>query len=149
MKKGKIVQVGTPQELYMNPNSLFVAHFIGESNFLEGKVSRVEKDLCEVITLRGLLIRAKGKQGVKDGEKVNLTIRPERIQMEGELQKAENIISGEIQEIVYLGETIKYIITLEGGEEIVVKSQNREGGNFREKGQKVKIGWNLENCFII
>ncbi len=40
MKKGKIVQVGTSQELYMHPNSLFVAHFIGESNFLEGYITK-------------------------------------------------------------------------------------------------------------
>ena len=40
MKKGKIVQIGTPQELYMHPNSLFVAFFIGESNFLEGYVTK-------------------------------------------------------------------------------------------------------------
>jgi spermidine/putrescine ABC transporter ATP-binding subunit len=149
MNQGKIAQLGAPEDLYERPMSKFVADFIGESNFLEGNVSRVDKDLCEVITLRGLLIRARGKRGIKEGERVNLTIRPERIQMEGELQKPENIISGEIQEIIYLGETIKYIIILEGGEEIVVKSQNREGGNFREKGRKVKIGWNLENCFIV
>src|SRR4030043_1649898 len=52
MKKGKIVQVGTPQELYMSPNCLFVAHFIGESNFLEGEVTKV-MDLELEIELRG------------------------------------------------------------------------------------------------
>ncbi|HDN05695.1 MAG TPA: ABC transporter ATP-binding protein, partial [Candidatus Bathyarchaeota archaeon] len=41
MKKGRILQVGTPEELYMNPKSVFVAHFVGESNFLEGYVSSV------------------------------------------------------------------------------------------------------------
>ena len=42
MKKGKIVQIGTPQELYMHPNSLFVAFFIGESNFLEGYIAELD-----------------------------------------------------------------------------------------------------------
>src|SRR5512136_889061 len=52
MKKGRIVQVDTPQELYTHPNSIFVAHFIGESNFLEGTVSTPSNGDIE-IELRG------------------------------------------------------------------------------------------------
>ena len=53
MKKGKIVQIGTPQELYMNPNSLFVAHFIGESNLLEGYIDQTN-GYCEIELKGGL-----------------------------------------------------------------------------------------------
>ena len=52
MRKGKILQVGTPQELYMKPESIFVAHFIGESNFLEGYVTGKTSDGNVMIELR-------------------------------------------------------------------------------------------------
>ena len=52
MKKGKVLQVGTPEELYMNPKSVFVAHFIGESNFLEGYFSSISGKGA-IIELRG------------------------------------------------------------------------------------------------
>ncbi len=69
MKKGKIVQVGTPQELYMSPNSLFVAHFIGESNFLEGSVTDAGKRL--EIELRGGVKVHAARQGCKEGRESN------------------------------------------------------------------------------
>jgi len=48
MKKGRILQVGTPYELYMNPQQIFIANFIGESNFLEGRVIGMEDDKTTV-----------------------------------------------------------------------------------------------------
>src|SRR3989304_6645526 len=57
MKKGKIVQIGSPKELYMNPNSLFVAHFIGESNLLEGYITKVDGKTAEIELREGLRIK--------------------------------------------------------------------------------------------
>src|SRR3972149_2377246 len=76
MKKGKIVQVGTPQELYMDPNSLFVAHFIGESNFLEASVAAVNGSDLEIELRGGAKVQAVGK-GVGESERAVLVIRPE------------------------------------------------------------------------
>src|SRR4030043_721626 len=76
MKKGKIVQGGTPQELYMDPNSLFVAHFIGESNFLEASVAAVNGSDLEMELRGGAKVKAVGK-GVAEGERAILSIRPE------------------------------------------------------------------------
>src|SRR5512135_25177 len=58
MKKGKIVQIGTPQELYLKPNSLFVAHFIGESNFMEGTVTRTNSGQLEIELRGGFKVQA-------------------------------------------------------------------------------------------
>ena len=76
MKKGKIVQVGTPQELYLQPNSLFVAHFIGESNFLEGSVADSSNRDLRIELRGGIKVDAVG-DGVGKGERVVLAIRPE------------------------------------------------------------------------
>src|SRR3989304_4192826 len=58
MKKGKILQVGTPQELYMKPESVFVAHFIGESNFLEGYVTGKQNGHSVIELREGLKVKA-------------------------------------------------------------------------------------------
>src|SRR5512137_1195167 len=68
MKKGKIVQIGSPQELYMHPNSLFVAHFIGESNFLEGYITQAN-DICEVELRQGLRVKALNERNIKQSER--------------------------------------------------------------------------------
>ena len=67
MKKGKIVQVGTSQELYMHPNSLFVAHFIGESNFLEGYITKANGQ-SEIELRQGLKVKAINQLNIKQGE---------------------------------------------------------------------------------
>jgi iron(III) transport system ATP-binding protein len=119
MKKGKIVQVGTPQELYMNPNSLFVAHFIGESNFLEGSVSSVHgSDL--VIELRGgAKVQAVGK-GVTKDERTVLVIRPEIFVVEHGSGKHKNLLRGKVEKITFEGTFVRYVIRLESDDPMVV-----------------------------
>lgn len=111
MKKGRIMQVGTPSELYMNPNSIFVAYFIGESNFLEGYISSTgQKELA--VELRGdVEVRATGNSA-KSGERVVLAIRPEVFAVEKGLKKGKNAVSGVIERITFEGTTIRYEIRL-------------------------------------
>jgi putative spermidine/putrescine transport system ATP-binding protein len=149
MNNGTIEQLGSPEDLYERPVNKFAADFIGESNFLEGRITRAEKDFCEVQTARGLGIRARCQAGVQEGQRVHLTIRPERIHLEMEPGKTGNRFPGQVKDVIYLGETIKYVIVMERGDEVVVKVQNREGGILRERGRKVIIGWNHEHCFIV
>ena len=81
MKKGKIVQIGSPKELYMHPNSLFVAFFIGESNLLEGYVTKVDGKNAEVELREGYRVKAFNERNIKVGERVVLAIRPETCEM--------------------------------------------------------------------
>lgn len=149
MNNGKIEQMGRPEELYERPVNRFVADFIGESNFFEGVVVRVEKEWCEVKTSGGVSLRAAAKEGVGEGQQVNLTIRPERIHLYSSPDKRENAHCGKIKDVVYLGEMIKYLITLNGGDVVVVKSQNRDGGVSWEKGKSLYFGWSPEDCFVV
>jgi ABC-type Fe3+/spermidine/putrescine transport system ATPase subunit len=119
MRKGRVLQVGTPQELYMTPNSIFVAHFIGESNFLEGNL--LEKIGEEsVIELRGgLKIQATAK-GRKKGERVVLAIRPEAISIEKGMKKSGNWLLGTVEKITFEGNIVRYDVRLENQDSIVV-----------------------------
>jgi iron(III) transport system ATP-binding protein len=118
MKKGKVVQVGTPQELYMNPNSLFVAHFIGESNFLEGSVANLKGTDLEIELRGGAKVHAFGK-GISKGERAILAIRPEIFVFERESSK-KNLLKGKVEKITFEGTFMRYVIRLESQDSVVV-----------------------------
>jgi len=118
MKKGKIVQVGTPQELYMDPNSLFVAHFIGESNFLEASVAAVNGSDLEMELRGGAKVQAVGK-GVAEGERAILSIRPEIFVFERGSSK-NKYLRGKIEKITFEGTFVRYVVRLESQDSVVV-----------------------------
>ena len=118
MKKGKIVQVGTPQELYLQPSSLFVAHFIGESNFLEGSVVDSSDGELKIELRGGVKVDAVG--GVGKGERVVLAIRPEIFAVEVGTHRRKNTLRGKIDKITFEGTFIRYVIRFESQDSAVV-----------------------------
>jgi ABC-type Fe3+/spermidine/putrescine transport system ATPase subunit len=118
MKKGQIVQVGTPEELYMNPNSLFVAYFIGESNFLEGMVAEANNSDLEVELRGGIRVQAVGKLG--KGERAVLVIRPEIFTVESGSSTPTNALRGKVEKITFEGTFVRYVIRLESQDTVVV-----------------------------
>ena len=119
MKQGRVVQVGTPQELYLQPGSLFVAHFIGESNFLEGSVVSASNGGLEIELRGGVRIHAIG-EGVRKGERVVLAIRPEIFAVERGVRKSKNALTGKIEKITFEGTFVRYVVRLESQDPAVV-----------------------------
>jgi multiple sugar transport system ATP-binding protein len=119
MKKGKIVQVGTPQELYMSPSSLFVANFIGESNLLEGSVADSRNGDLEIELRGGVKVRAVGGS-VGKGERAVLVIRPEIFAMEVGLRRGENALVGKVEKVTFEGTLVRYVVKLESQDSVVV-----------------------------
>jgi iron(III) transport system ATP-binding protein len=119
MKKGKIVQVGTPQELYMNPASLFVAHFIGESNFLEGSVANAVNGDLEIELRGGVKVHASGKDMGKN-ERAIVVVRPEVFVVERGDHQGGNVLRGVVEKTTFEGTFIRYVIRLESEDIVVV-----------------------------
>ncbi len=144
MNNGRIVQLGEPVQLYEFPESLFVADFIGESNFLEGEVVELEGEEVTVKTPDGLSIRAKRAQRCRPGEKVTVAVRPEKIQVVDESVPSGEIANrypGLVEEVVYVGEASVYRVRL-GAERIIsVKVQSGPLAPRLRPGEKVVIGW--------
>ena len=86
MRDGKLVQVGTPAELYMRPKNSFVAEFMGPTNLLPGTVIARERGNIEVETAAGIIIAPIREQVVST--KVMLSIRPERIKIASTIERA-------------------------------------------------------------
>lgn len=118
MKKGKVVQVGTPQELYMKPNSLFVAYFIGESNFLEGTVVEVADGELTIELRGGFNVKAFG-EGLNKGERAVVVVRPEVFMVEPKKQ-GKNMLKGVVKKISFEGTFVRYEIKLQSEDSVVV-----------------------------
>lgn len=109
LESGRILQVGTPREIYRRPARKTVAHFIGETDFIAGKVLGTDNGLVKVDTLIGQFAGVTGDPGFQPavGESVTLSIRPECWTISREAA-AQNSIKGRIGEAVYLGEVAQY-----------------------------------------
>ena len=121
LTRGKIGQIGTPEEIYRQPHSAYVANFIGETNILEGVVREVRERFALVSTGGGLLA---GRITDPDwspvaGESVRLSIRPEAWRLHGE--PGDNPLSGNIVERSYLGQRIQYWLETPAGRQQVVE----------------------------
>lgn len=116
MRNGLLIQVGTPRELYRTPQSRFVAEFIGETNFLEGRVQSSSNGKIIVETPVGL-IGAAQQSSLQAGQNVWCSIRPESWQIESEssTRTAENQLAAQVQSVSYGGATEQLQLRLTGG----------------------------------
>ena len=145
MKKGKVVQVGTPQELYMHPNSLFVAHFIGESNLLEGYIDKAN-GYCEIELREGVKVKAVD-MGIKQGERIVLAIRPETCEMRCGHEKTEGALFGKIEKVTFEGTVVRYEIRLDNGDRLVINRPSL-AEKWVEIGDEVTITYPIEKAHL-
>ncbi len=126
MKDGKIVQVGEPPQIYEDPNSRYVADFIGSVNMFEGTV-----DVAVSSTLRikspeaGIDLLVEPVEGLKANQNVSVAIRPERITLtRHKPDGAANIVEGGVVEVAYLGNLSVYRVKLASGKILKVTKSN-------------------------
>jgi len=112
---GRIIQRGTPQQIYRQPQNRFVADFVGSANFLPGTVRGGDGDLTAVETAHGTL-HCRFVDSISAGMKALLTARPEDIALFDSASTAvshgENVLKGKIVNRVFLGEVVDYVIDL-------------------------------------
>jgi ABC-type Fe3+/spermidine/putrescine transport system ATPase subunit len=147
MKKGKIVQIGSPKELYMHPNSLFVAHFIGESNFLEGYITKAEGDRVEIELREGFKITAFNERGIPEEERVVLAIRPETCEMRKGHHDGENALFGRVDKMTFEGTIVRYEVRLDNGDRFVINRPSLTE-DWVEVGEEVTITYPLGKAHL-
>lgn len=135
MKRGNVIQTGTPKEIYEKPNSIFSAYFLGRCNFFD----------CEVIDDSSVKYQNTKIQTYKHGKTNNIVIgvRPEKIHINSEL-KSENI-QGRVEFINFLGEKWQYIIRLGDGNEI---SALKRTPHKCKVGDKISIAFHPDNILV-
>jgi iron(III) transport system ATP-binding protein len=113
--RGRVEQVGTPIDIYKRPTSRFVAHFIGESNFLEGSILAADGSFWAVDTSLGTILGTQSDDPtpLQPGDHVFLSIRPEAIRLRGE-HIDRNAFAGGLVGISYFGEVAHYDFSSNG-----------------------------------
>ena len=112
MNKGNIEQIGPPVEIYEAPRSSFVAAFIGDTNFLDGKItdtidSRFSR--CEIAGFGNIVID--NDKPVTPGDRIHLSLRPEKLLVSCEpapVSGDENTVAGKVEDVIYFGSQTRY-----------------------------------------
>ena len=140
MSKGRILQVGSPRDIYDRPSERFVADFIGETNFLEGELVSSAKGRAKIKLNEGPVISAGLADGIKPSGRVTIVVRPEHATLMSKGKTA--ILDGILQNVVYFGTDTHYHVKLSGGGEFIVRQQNSfSGGANFTAGQAIGIGF--------
>ncbi|HLR51878.1 MAG TPA: ABC transporter ATP-binding protein [Candidatus Avamphibacillus sp.] len=138
MKDGQVQQIGTPQEIYNQPANYFVASFIGESNTFRATIQEVRDetvvvDIGEGVILEGLRKNHSPDVTFTEGESIQLSIRPEII----EIGKDENALEGTVILTEFSGVSMKYIVKV-GDYELHVMTINT-GSNILNRGDSITL----------
>lgn len=113
LDRGRLLQIGTPQEVYTRPNSRFVAAFIGETTFVEGRVRAARDGALEVETAAGTWTAA--AEPAAPGATVWLSVRPEAVQLHTDRRDGPNVFPASLHGTIYLGEVAQHAVELKGG----------------------------------
>jgi putrescine transport system ATP-binding protein len=125
MSKGRVLQVGTPQQVYEYPANRFVADFIGNVNLFDGTLSVDETDRCAVACELGEVQVGHSISGTL-GMKVSVAVRPEKL----EISKTRptgvlaNLFTGQVKEIAYFGSYNTYIVAVPSGQRVKITEAN-------------------------
>ncbi|MHA2345745.1 MAG: ABC transporter ATP-binding protein [Candidatus Hodarchaeales archaeon] len=123
LRAGEIVEIGTPQQLYRNPQSLFTMNFIGESNFLEGLITDNSSSLQVRVSFRNnqSLMISNGAQSFEEGESVVVAFRPENVTITTDIKS--NTLEGEITAKQFIGGYYRYTSSLLTEDTIILDSR--------------------------
>jgi sulfate transport system ATP-binding protein len=154
MSQARVAQLGTPAEIYECPRTPFVARFIGESNFFEGRcASRGSDGRWSVEGPAGTFV-VPDHASLAEGRSVRVAVRPEWLDIvrPDAVPAGENAVAGVVQDILYLGETLHVLVKVQGGERVAVALRN-EGQLTRPvawaAGQAVAVAWVPEDCQVL
>ena len=123
MNEGRILQIGSPQEIYNHPTNRFVANFIGESNFLTAELLDINGTAGTVQLSSGAELIASLPDTLPPTRKVAVIVRPEHAVISDGRDQIH--LKGTINNTVYFGTDTHYYLTLDSGEDFVVRQQNR------------------------
>jgi spermidine/putrescine transport system ATP-binding protein len=149
MRAGRIVQIGTPQELYDNPASRYVADFVGTSNFFEGRVTGLSRGRGTLSLDAGFALSARAGEGVAMGDRACVSVRPEQIRLGAE--PSDGAFEVSIQNRIFLGEHTEYLVQHAGLGSIIVLAPRRAevGARAFTVGDKAFVSWSEDSALML
>lgn len=159
MDHGKVLQVGTPTEIYERPANRFCADFIGETNFIDGTVAAFDASTAAVQTADGLVLHGQHAQPVQVGEQVVISIRPEKARLVAPADADDLPTNGArplpvtVERVSYIGSDTRILVRFGHDRVFSVWEQNSRSTLDRDaywqQGEQGYLWWPAENALVL
>jgi spermidine/putrescine transport system ATP-binding protein len=141
MSEGRVEQIGTPQEIYNSPATLFVAGFIGSANLLPGDLVGRDGDDAVVTLTAGHTVRVRTDVERPAGTPVSVMLRPERLTAAATSGDDGRSIEGTVADVVFQGATARIIVHLKDDSEVIASVVTGTDLPFLLPGSPVHLTW--------
>jgi spermidine/putrescine transport system ATP-binding protein len=155
MRQGKIEQIGPPEDVYENPQTQFVAGFLGASNMLEGELKEQADGTSTVLLSGGDVVHLPSDRApFKTGDPVYVGVRPEKIAIaraddDDIVEAGWNSVTGLLRMSTYIGVSNQYKVEGPGGTDLTVWVQNLGAEVAPRPGERVRLSWRWEYTFAV
>ena len=146
MQMGEVAQIGRPREVYTRPSSRFVADFIGEINLIPGDVTHAQDTVIqtELGPIRGITDHT-----LVNGQRVLCSVRPEALNfLEGDPSENDNVVSGQVKHVIYLGDVEQYIVELVDGTQVKLVEYD-PSEQRAAPGDSVRLKFSLKRVVVL
>ena len=151
MNHGRVVQVGSPQELYERPSTVFASKFIGKSNILRGVVNQVDVNKVLYSVADKYFQQLVSNEKFSKNDEIILALRPEKIKIAcSKVTSNEvNILVGRIIDITYFGSTILVNVETDSVGVFIVEVQAWNNKEKLEEGQEISLTWSPDAAITL
>ena len=147
MNEGRVEQIASSEEIYARPRTRFVAAFIGEANFLDGRVAALGPDGV-LVQVDGLRVRAVGHGAPPVGAAVTISVRPEHVKLGAAAADAANRWDGRVQDVTFMGSVVRARVALGEGVALVAEVHNDAAGGLAP-GAAIAVGWAPRHTVVL
>lgn len=156
MNQGRVLQLGSPEDIYENPGNRFVADFIGETNFIEGTVQSAGDPVRFAVDPETAVAASWAGNPLPAGAAATLSIRPEKVALSkrdaGPVPERPGVvhIPGEVLNVVYMGTDTRYTVRIGRNTRLSVRTQNIASAELYFKaGEQVMAHWNPRHARVM
>ncbi|MGO4104595.1 ABC transporter ATP-binding protein [Leifsonia sp. YAF41] len=150
MNKGKIEQMGAPEQLYELPKTTFVANFLGQSNLFVGPVVG-NTSTSIAVDVAGTRVVVPTKRAHRHAGEITVGVRPEKLSLHTEapaVDSGRNLLGpGRVVDVSFSGVSTQYLVEVAGVGSVIVFAQNMAFGPVAHEGAEVWVSWNIDHGF--
>jgi spermidine/putrescine transport system ATP-binding protein len=149
MSRGKVEQIGTPEEIYAKPATIFVAGFIGSANLLPGTLDSVNDGRARVRLDNGTVVETIGATLAQVGDPVTVMLRPERLSPRADGAADGRAVSGAVRQVIFQGSELRLLVDLSDGTEVVATVEPDGATASLQPGAPIALGWGPDAPYLL
>lgn len=147
LKLGQVCQIGSPREIYDQPNSRFVAAFVGQSNFIPAVIRDVTTTSILLDSKAGSITAKLNGKNLQPGTKVTCSVRPESVRVLDDHSSLENTIAGRTLDAVYLGHATECVV--EVAPDVILTTLGLRIQAIPRVGEALRVGFDARDVVVL